>query len=91
MLDTVDIENFISVSKTEGPQLAAAMERHVRDYEVDIMNLQTASKLIPAATEGGLIDRGRCHGLLRIGARSDEGALEPARPGAVTVPALNPA
>ncbi len=36
-------------------------------------------------------DRGRCHGLLRIGARSDEGALEPARPGAVTAPALNPA
>src|SRR2546427_821697 len=56
VLDTVDIENFISVSKTEGPQLAAAMERHVRDYEVDIMNLQTASKLIPAATEGGLIE-----------------------------------
>jgi len=56
VLDTVDIENFISVSKTEGPQLAAAMERHVRDYEVDIMNLQAASKLIPAATEGGLIE-----------------------------------
>lgn len=56
VLDTVDIENFISVSKTEGPQLAAAMERHVRDYDVDIMNLQTAKALVPASTEGGLIE-----------------------------------
>jgi len=56
VLDTVDIENFISVSKTEGPQFAAALERHVRDYEVDIMNLQRAKALRPAATEGGLIE-----------------------------------
>ena len=32
VLDTVDIENFISIQKTEGPQFAAALERHVRDY-----------------------------------------------------------
>ncbi len=56
MLDTVDIENFISVSKTEGPKLSAAMENHIRDYDVDIMGLQRAAKLIPAATEGGLIE-----------------------------------
>ena len=56
VLDTVDIENFISVSKTEGPQFAAALERHVRDYEVDIMNLQRANALRPAATEGGLVE-----------------------------------
>ena len=56
VLDTVGIENFISVSHTEGPQFAAAMERHVRDYEVDIMNLQTAQALVPATTEGGLIE-----------------------------------
>ena len=56
VLDTVGIENFISVSHTEGPQFAAAMERHVRDYEVDIMNLQTAKALVPATTEGGLIE-----------------------------------
>ncbi len=56
VLDTVDIENFISVSKTEGPQFAAALERHVRDYEVDIMNLRRAKALRPAATEGGLIE-----------------------------------
>ena len=56
MLDTVDIENFISVSKTEGPKLSAAMENHIRDYEVDIMGQQRAAKLIPAAEEGGLIE-----------------------------------
>ncbi len=56
VLDTVGIENFISVQHTEGPQFAAAMERHVRDYEVDIMNLQRATALVPASTEGGLIE-----------------------------------
>ncbi len=56
VLDTVDIENFISVRKTEGPQFAAALEQHVRDYEVDIMNLQKAKALKPAATEGGMIE-----------------------------------
>ena len=56
VLDTVDIENFISVQKTEGPQFAAALERHVRDYDVDIMNLQAATELVPAASEGGLIE-----------------------------------
>src|SRR5690606_25147099 len=50
MLDTVDIENFISVSKTEGPKLSAAMEAHIRDYDVDIMGQQRGAKLIPAAT-----------------------------------------
>ncbi|MDR0259635.1 MAG: thioredoxin family protein, partial [Comamonas sp.] len=56
VLDTVDIENFISVSKTDGPKFAAAMESHIRDYEVDIMNLQTAKSLTPAAQAGGLIE-----------------------------------
>ena len=46
VLDTLSIENFVSVSHTEGPQLAAAMERHVKDYEVDVMNLQRAEKLV---------------------------------------------
>ncbi|RNF84151.1 alkyl hydroperoxide reductase subunit F [Montanilutibacter psychrotolerans] len=52
VLDTMAIENFISVSHTEGPKLAAALEQHVRDYEVDIMNLQRASKLVPAGADG---------------------------------------
>ncbi len=56
VLDTVGIENYISVQQTEGPQFAAALERHVRDYEVDMMNLQRATALVPATTEGGLIE-----------------------------------
>ncbi len=47
VLDTLGIENFISVKETEGPKLAAALEQHVRQYDVDIMNLQRAEKLIP--------------------------------------------
>ncbi|THU00229.1 alkyl hydroperoxide reductase subunit F [Lampropedia puyangensis] len=54
VLDTMDIENYISISKTDGPKFAAALEAHVNDYDVDIINLQTASKLIPATTPGGL-------------------------------------
>ncbi len=40
------IENFISVSETDGPNLAAGLEQHVREYEVDIMNLQRAEALV---------------------------------------------
>ncbi|MFC4729662.1 alkyl hydroperoxide reductase subunit F [Coralloluteibacterium thermophilus] len=54
VLDTMAIENFISVPETEGPKLAAALEQHVREYEVDIMNLQRAEALVPATAEGGL-------------------------------------
>ncbi len=56
VLDTMGIENFISVTYTEGPKLAAALERHVREYDVDVMNLQRAEKLIPASdATGGLV------------------------------------
>ncbi|WPP46694.1 alkyl hydroperoxide reductase subunit F [Pseudomonas sp. AN-1] len=54
VMDTMAIENFISVPETEGPKLARALEEHVRQYEVDIINLQRASKLIPAETGDGL-------------------------------------
>ncbi|WP_404363250.1 alkyl hydroperoxide reductase subunit F [Marinobacter sp.] len=50
--DTMGIENLISVPYTEGPKLVAAMEQHVKEYNVDIMNLQRAEKLIPAAKPG---------------------------------------
>ncbi|MBP2160051.1 MULTISPECIES: alkyl hydroperoxide reductase subunit F [Asticcacaulis] len=56
VLDTMDIENFISVKHTEGPKLATALEQHVKDYEVDIMNLQKAVQLIPATTPDGLTE-----------------------------------
>ncbi|MCI0915595.1 alkyl hydroperoxide reductase subunit F [Pseudomonas stutzeri] len=54
VLDTMAIENFISVNETEGPKLARALENHVREYDVDIMNLQRAAQLIPASAAGGL-------------------------------------
>ena len=54
VLDTMAIENFISVNHTEGPKLVTALEGHVSDYDVDVMNLQTAEALIPASHDGGL-------------------------------------
>lgn len=42
VMDTLGIENFISVKETEGPKLVQALEQHVKSYEVDIMNLQRA-------------------------------------------------
>lgn len=47
VLDTLGIENFISIKETEGPKFAHALEEHVRDYDVDIMNLQRAKALVP--------------------------------------------
>ncbi len=57
VLDTMGIENFISVRETEGPQLAAALENHVRTYDVDIMNLQRAVELAPDKESGMLAVR----------------------------------
>ena len=54
VLDTMAIENFISVPYTEGPKLAASLEQHVHEYDVDVMNLQRAEQLIPTDREGGL-------------------------------------
>ena len=45
VLDTLGIENFISVKHTEGPKFAAAIEEHIRDYDIDVMNLQRAKGL----------------------------------------------
>ena len=47
VLDTLGIENFISVKETEGPKFALALEEHVRHYDVDIMNLQRAKAIVP--------------------------------------------
>ena len=53
-LDTLGIENFISIKETEGPKFAAALEAHVREYEVDIMNGQRVAGLTPATVPSGL-------------------------------------
>ncbi|MGR4890430.1 alkyl hydroperoxide reductase subunit F [Sphingopyxis sp. LARHCG72] len=52
VLDTMGIENFISVQHTEGPKLAAQLEAHVKDYAVDVMNVQEAAELIPGGAGG---------------------------------------
>ncbi|MGH6646492.1 alkyl hydroperoxide reductase subunit F [Aquabacterium sp.] len=54
--DTLAIENYISVLETDGPKFAMGLEAHARTYDVDIMNLQRAEQLIPAAQPGGLIE-----------------------------------
>ena len=54
-LDTLGIENFISVQETQGPKFAAAMEAQVRSLDVDIMNGQRVAALAPAAQPGGEI------------------------------------
>lgn len=53
VLDTLGIENFVSVKETEGPKFALALEEHVRHYDVDIVNLQRAKALRP---QEGLIE-----------------------------------
>ncbi len=54
--DTLAIENYISVLSTDGPKFSMALESHVKDYGVDVMNLQRADQLIPATTPGGLVE-----------------------------------
>ncbi|MDZ7893002.1 MAG: alkyl hydroperoxide reductase subunit F [Rhodoferax sp.] len=54
--DTMAIENYPSVQETDGPKFAAALEAQTRSYGVDIMNLQRADKIVPAAEAGGLTE-----------------------------------
>ena len=64
VLDTLSIENFISVKETDGQKFAVALEQHVKEYEVDIMNTQRASKIVPGKikevhTESGAVLKAR--------------------------------
>jgi len=54
-LDTMAIENYISVLETDGPKFAAALEAQVRSLDVDLMNGQRVTALEPATTPGGLV------------------------------------
>ena len=54
-LDTLGIENYISVPETQGPKFAAALEAHAKAYDVDIMNGQRVAKLEPASQPGGTV------------------------------------
>lgn len=55
VLDTLGIENLISVAYTEGPKLATALEQQVKEHDVDVMDLQTIASLTPAAEPGGYV------------------------------------
>ena len=55
VLDTMAIENLVSVPYTEGPRLAADLEQHVHRYDVDVMTGQQAAALVPAEEPGGLV------------------------------------
>ena len=72
-LDTMAIENFISVKETDGPHFAVALEQHVKTYDVDIMNTQRAvslkpGKVIEVTTASGAVLRSKTV-ILATGAR----------------------
>src|SRR5690606_3796670 len=54
LLDTMTIENYPSVSHTEGPRMAADLQQHVQAYDVDVITSVQASQLVPAETTGGM-------------------------------------
>ena len=73
VMDTLAIENFISVKETDGPKLVMGLEEHVKDYDVDIMNLQRATQLkagdlIEVTLENGAVLRSKSV-ILATGAR----------------------
>lgn len=45
ILDTLGIENFISVPYTEGPKLAENFKEHVKRYDIDVMERQRAKSI----------------------------------------------
>ena len=45
VMDTLGIENLIGTSYTEGPKLVAQLEEHVKEYAVDIHNLQKVASV----------------------------------------------
>ena len=54
--DTMGIENYISVLETQGPKFSADLESHVRQYGVEVMTRQRASRLVPASEPGTYIE-----------------------------------
>ncbi|MBY0010548.1 alkyl hydroperoxide reductase subunit F [Paenibacillus typhae] len=45
VMETMGIENFIGTKYTEGPKLAASLEEHVKEYEIDVMKTLRAKRL----------------------------------------------
>ena len=53
VMDTMAIENFISVKATDGPRLVAGLEEHVKEYDIDVMTNQRAVEVLDIAGEDG--------------------------------------
>lgn len=73
VMDTMGIENFISMKYTEGPKLVASLEEHVKEYGIDVMNLQRAKgiekkDLIELELENGAVLKSKTV-ILSTGAR----------------------
>lgn len=73
IMDTLGIENFISVKYTEGPKLAASLEEHAREYGIDIMDAQRAKgiekkDLVEVELENGAVLKSKAV-ILTTGAR----------------------
>lgn len=71
--DTAGIENFISVKRTDGPKFVSSLEEHVKDYDIDVMNLQNAKRLekkdyVEIELENGAVLKGKSV-ILSTGAR----------------------
>jgi alkyl hydroperoxide reductase subunit F len=72
--DTMGIENFISVKYTEGPKFVSNMQEHVKEYNIDVMNLQRAKRIerkepfIEVELESGAVLKSRTV-ILALGAR----------------------
>ena len=49
VLDTLGIENLISVPRTEGPRLAADLARHLASYPVEILEHRRAERVVDGA------------------------------------------
>ncbi|WP_018249098.1 alkyl hydroperoxide reductase subunit F [Orenia marismortui] len=73
VMDTLSIENFISVKHTEGPKLVASLEEHIKDYDIDVMKSQRAKGLqknefIEVELENGAVLKGKT-AIISTGAR----------------------
>ena len=58
VMDTLGIENFISVNKTEGPKLVAGLEEHVKEYDIDLMTNQRVASIREPESQEGVPSRG---------------------------------
>jgi alkyl hydroperoxide reductase subunit F len=54
VLDTLGIENLISIAHVEGPQFGRALEQRVREHGVHVVSAQKAAQFLPPASAGGL-------------------------------------